>query len=251
MEFSLTRDISPNKQGQAVHLVGKVSTRSGLKEWSNEKKSGTRVTGVIRDGTESIDFVMFSDACSKFDELIKEINTYSFQHVSVNIRTAKLIIEGKSNIELLDLPPYGNLQITPIKDLEKIVDNHYVFVIGKVNTITDTMSFLKSNIVKVTIQDNTGTLQVSFIGEHIKSTDFHPGDVLYLSNIEHRKWGHLGALQGKTGKRTVNPTDPDCSPYLPKANTPCIDMSPAKDKAKSVTVQNMVGWLVVLGLTAL
>ena len=128
MEFSLTRDISPNKQGQAVHLVGKVSTRSGLKVWSNEKKSGKRATGVIRDDTESIDFVMFSDACSKFDELIKENNTYSFQHVSVHVRNAKfaktnpcqLIIEGKSNIELLDLPPYGNLQITPIKDLEQI-----------------------------------------------------------------------------------------------------------------------------------
>ena len=103
------------------------------------------------------------------------------------------------------------------------------------------MSFVKSNIVKVTIQENTDTVQVSFVGEHIQSTDFHPGDVLILSNIEHRKWGQLHALQGKTDKRSVNPTDPDCSPYLPTANTPCIDMSPAKDKAKSITVRNMVG----------
>ena len=252
MELTKIRDITSNKQEQTVNLRATVTTRSPVKAWKTERYSGTRIGGILSDDSGTIDFVCFTDAVNKFYNILKENNTYTFKHVKVgrpNKQYAKtkhaceIYFEVTSTAEKEDIPPYSYTEpfnFTAIKDLAQEPNLGKVTVIGKVIELpSKPESFFDSDILKVIIQDQTGKIQYSLIGNSNKKINFGLGATVILNNITHKIFGDLHCLDGRTGIRIVNPTDTDYSQHLPHPNSPCVDMSPGRERATQVPIVDL------------
>ena len=260
MDYIKICDITTAKEAESVNVIATVESRTPLEPWSNDKSSGTKVTGILCDETGAIDFVCFTKSSQKFDEILKVKQTYSFRHASVNKarkqysksnHDCQLNLEVTTTAGLLDRSPFERqVKVIAIKDLESVPDYGRVDIAGKVLDIPNPEKFYNTEIVKCVIQDRTGKVQLSFIGDDIKKNDFGINDVLLLENIQHRQWGQLRGLVSKTGTRKVNPVNNTITSFLPTDTSDCINMSPGKPKPTNVSVQNMVGGEGPLSVTA-
>lgn len=133
------------------------------------------------------------------------------------------------------------IHVTPIAELASKENQQKVTVVGKVISIPqeEHLGSRGVYIVKVRIQDSSGTIQLSLMGNEIKNCNFSINDILLLENTELRIYGMLRCLQGSTGIRTVNPSDRDYTQYMPGPDSPNIDLSPGKSVPIEKTVVSL------------
>ena len=253
MEVTKIADITANQQQQSINILATVASRTAVKSWKTDRYSGTRISGILCDDSGSIDFVCFTDAVAKFDKVLNENETFSFKHVKVGKpkkqyaktkHEAEIYIEFASTMSKEDIPPYKYeeaYEFTQIKDLAQERKLDRVTVIGKVIDMPKPETFFDSDIMKVVIQDKTGKVQYSLIGNANKNLNFGLGNVLILSNIQHKAFGQLHCLDGRTGVRVVIPGDQHMNylNHLPNANSPCVNMSPGKETPTPVSVTEL------------
>lgn len=255
MEFLKIREITGNKEGQSVNLEATLQYRTSVLKWERSAKSpnsknttGHRIVGIFEDDTDLIDFVSWSP---RFDGDLKINETYSLSHVKVvmnNKNFAKtkhpcqLVLEENCVIQKLNQEPFiRELEIMPISKLANSPNGNTVTVVGKVTSIAPPEQYYSSQIVKCKVQDNSAVVQVSLIGDAIKTCNFAVNDVLLLENITHKIYNQLHVLLGNTGTRYVNPKDRDYSAHLPSNGTPCMDMSPPKSLAATKKISQLDG----------
>ena len=254
MEVTKISDITLNKQQQSITILATVASRGSLRTWKTDRYSGTRISGILCDDSGSIDFVCFTDAATKFDKVLTENDTFTFKHVKVGKpkkqyaktkHSCEIYIEMASVIQKEDIPPFSyeeTFEFVDIKDLGQEQNSERVTVIGRVIEMPSTPEkFFDSDILKIMIQDSTAKVQYSLIGNANKNLNFGLRDLLILSNIQHKTFGQLHCLDGRTGIRIVVPAEKQYKyhKYLAQANSSCIDMSPRKQLPTPANVENL------------
>ncbi|XP_061169995.1 replication protein A 70 kDa DNA-binding subunit-like [Saccostrea echinata] len=236
------------KDDCVVTFLATVKARTQVRVWSRNKSTGKIMTGILMDRSGSIDFVCWTEGAMKFDGILKENLTYKFikaksvfakENYSKTKHCCQIILDKNSEIEEVESEPLVSpIDITPIAELASKENQQKVTVVGKVLAIpqAERLGSTGVDIVKVRIQDNSGTIQLSLMGNEIKNCNFSINDVLLLENAELRIYGMLRCLQGSTGIRTVNPSDRDYTQYMPGPDSPNIDLSPGKNAPKEKTV---------------
>ena len=89
-----------------------------------------------------------------------------------------------------------------------------------------------ADILKAVFQGKIDKVQYSLIGNANKKLNFGLGDVLFLSNIQHKTFGQIHCPDGRRGVRIVIPGDQHMKylNHLPNAkHYSCINISPGKE----------------------
>lgn len=134
----------------------------------------------------------------KFDGILKENLTYKFskaksvfakENYSKTKHCCQIILGKNSETEEVDSEPLiSPIHVTPIAELASKENQQKVTVVGKVLSIPkgERLGSTGVDIVKVRIQDNSGTIQLSLMGNEMKNCNFFINDILLLENIELR-----------------------------------------------------------------
>lgn len=238
-----------------VDIIATIKSRSKKTSFgSSSSKKGTKITGILVDNSDSIDFIAWTESAIALDNILKEKNTYKFSNANVamnkdNFKKTQhgyqIVLGLDTIVELQDIPEL----IPPINTINLIelagkTVNQKVTVVGKVFAISarEKLGNTETDIIKTTIADQTASIQYSLIGKEADKCDFSVNDVLLLENVEMRIYGQMKCLQGNTGQRTVNPTQYNFSGKLPSTNAAAsklVNLSPPKTAPQMKTPQNL------------
>lgn len=135
----------------------------------------------------------------------------------------------------------SEIVITPIVELLKKDDHSIHNVVGKAIKIStpQQLGATKIRVAQCRIEDNTGSIEVSFLGDEINKMNISINDVVLFENIIMRIFGQYRYLQANTGIRTINPPNRDFSHHMTNDKQQVVNLSPEKNAAQKKTVDTL------------